>query len=100
MPLPTTPDEHIALIKKKGEILTELGDRWGERIFREMFQGDEFIDEIQEIMANLDLLSLDNPDQDIIIEGSLIDAAWYRIMLKIHALIKDTMQEAREMGQA
>lgn len=100
MPLPSTPEEHVAHIKKKGELLTELAEKWGSRIFTEMFQGDEIIDDVMEMMGQLDVYSLDDPDQDVLVEGTLIDALWYRIMLDIHARIKTTMEQARDLGQA
>jgi len=99
MPYPSTPLEHVALIRKKSELLPPVGERWGNRIFEEIMQGDEFIDEVQELMCQLDLLSLDDPDLDIIFEGTLIDAIWYRIVAQIQQRIQDTMTQVKEAGQ-
>ena len=93
-------EQHIALIRKKGELLPPIAKRWGDRIFEEIMQGDEFIDEVNDLQADLDLLSNDNPEEDIIYEGELIDALWHQMITQIHHRIGKTMTRAREEGQS
>lgn len=85
-----TPTELVDALGN-GRYLDRLCQKWAEQIFKEQFQGDALIDDIQDLMATWGWLSEDDPDEDIKVESMLTDEVWMRIM----TLILMKMQETR-----
>lgn len=90
-----TPDKLERRLKGSNYHLELLVNAKAQEIFEEQFQGDELIDEIQDLMVRWGWLSLDDPDEDIKIECIITDEVWTRIMTSI--LMK--MQATRRRGR-
>lgn len=84
-----TPDQlKFALTNGRG--LQRFATRYGKKIFEEILQGDEFIDEMEDLQAGWDFLSLDNPEEDIHTQCLIIDEVWNRIIIDLLTRMQET----------
>lgn len=88
--MPTPTQAQLVAALENGRGLEPLCDRFAEKFFTEMFQGDELVDEIEDLQARWGFLSLDDPDEDITTNCRMIDEVWTRIMTKIQMKMQAT----------
>jgi nucleotidyltransferase/DNA polymerase involved in DNA repair len=93
MPTPTPDQLREALAQ--GRWLEGLAEKFAAKIMEEILQGDEFIDEVEDLQARWGFLDLEDPDKDIHTQCRIIDEIWSRIIAKLVMRMQDT----RRSGQ-
>lgn len=88
--MPTPTPAKLATALKGGRNLQPLAKKFAKKIFEEILQGDEFADEVEELLVQWDFLSLDDPDDDVKVLNKTIDEVWNRILADLIMKMQDT----------
>lgn len=84
--------DHIALIRRKKELLPKVGAFWAKNIFEEIFQGDALADEVEDLVADLfDIEGFEGPDEHIATDEDITEMVWLNILNQLHALVHDNL---------
>lgn len=86
------PTDHIALIRKKKELLPKYGAEFAQRIFEDVFQGDHLADAIEDLVADLfGIENFDDPDEHIATDEDITEMVWLNILNQLHALVHNNL---------
>lgn len=88
--MPTPSAAQLATALKEGRYIQPLAEKYAKKIFEEILQGDEFADEVEDLLVRWDFLSLDDPDDDVKVLNKTIDEVWNRILADLIMKMQDT----------
>lgn len=86
-------EEHIRLIRQKQLVLPAISEQWADRIFKEVLQGDELQDQIDELFYEMhNPEDFDASDSPMLVEDDFIDAVWANILHRLHQKVVEVQR--------
>lgn len=84
----TEAQARLAILREKQTRMPELAEKWAQRIFEDIFQGDEMIDDIEALAVDIEPPEdFDDPEDWVVVLDHYVEGIWHQILQKIHARI-------------